>query len=68
MTTRKIFKTTEDNIDDVRDELYSYEYQFDHATVKNSDGEKVKVDSFEYLMDILTFYYDQTIYLYTKEY
>lgn len=68
MTIRKIFKTTEDNIDDVRDELYSYEYQFDHATVKNPDGEKVKVDSFEYLMDLLTFYYNQTIYLHIKEF
>lgn len=65
---RKIFKTTEDNIEDVRDELYSYEYQFNRAVVKNPDGEKIKVDSFEYLMDILTFYYNQTIYLYTKEY
>lgn len=66
--SKKIFKTTEENIDDVRDELYSYEYQFDHAIVKNPDGERIEVNSFEYLMDILTFYYNQIITVYLAEY
>lgn len=65
---RKVYITREDNIDEVRDDLYSYEYEFDHAVIKNPNGEKIKTESFEYLMDVLTFYYNQVIYLYTKEY
>lgn len=65
---RKVYITTEENIEDIRDDMYSYEYQFDHATIKNPDGTKIKTQSFEYLMDLLTFYYNQTIYFYVKEY
>jgi hypothetical protein len=65
---RKVYITREDNIDEVSDDLYSYEYEFDQAVIKNPNGENIKTESFEYLMDILTFYYNQLIDLYTKEY
>jgi hypothetical protein len=68
MITKRIFRTTEDNIDEVRDELYSYEYQFDRAVVKNPDGEKIETTSFDYLMDLMTFYYNQIITIYLTEY
>lgn len=65
---RKVYKTDEDNIEDVRDEMMSYEYLFDHAVVKNPDGERIETENFDYLMDILSFYYNQTIFFYTREY
>ena len=42
---RKVYKTDEDNIEDVRDEMMSYEFEFDHAVIKNSDGERIDINN-----------------------
>lgn len=65
---RKVYKTDEDNIEDVRDEMMSYEFEFDHAVVKNPDGERFETEDFDELMDNISVYYNQTIFFYTKVY
>ena len=65
---RKVYKTNEDNIEDVRDEIMSYEFEFDHAVIKNPDGERIETDDFDELMDNLSVYYNQIIFFYMKEY